>query len=45
MDYPLSAGAGVPKQTGLKIEILEKRPDITVKRDALDMRLIRQESL
>ena len=45
MDYPLSADAGVPKQTGLKIEILEKRPDITVKRDALDMRLIRQESL
>ncbi len=45
MDYPLSAGAGVPKQTGLKIEILEKRPDITVKRDALDMRPIHQESL
>ena len=45
MDYPLSAGAGIPKQSGLKIEILEKRSDITIKRDALDMRLIHQESL
>jgi ribosomal protein S18 acetylase RimI-like enzyme len=24
MDYPLSAGAGTPKHTGLKIETLEK---------------------
>lgn len=24
MDYPLSAGAGSPKHTGLKIEILER---------------------
>jgi ribosomal protein S18 acetylase RimI-like enzyme len=45
MDYPLSAGAGIPKHPGLKIEILEKRSDITVKRDALDMRPIHQESL
>jgi ribosomal protein S18 acetylase RimI-like enzyme len=45
MDYPLSAGAGIPKQSGLKIEILEKRSDITIKRDALDMRPINQESL
>lgn len=45
MDYPLSVGAGIPKNTGLKIEILEKRSDITVKQDALDMRPIHQESL
>jgi ribosomal protein S18 acetylase RimI-like enzyme len=45
MDYPLSAGAGIPNHPGLKIEILEKRSDITVKRDALDMRPIHQESL
>lgn len=45
MDYPLSAGAGIPKYTGLKIEILEKRSDITIKQDALDMRPIHQESL
>jgi ribosomal protein S18 acetylase RimI-like enzyme len=45
MDYPLSAGTGIPKYTGLKVEILRKRSDITVKRDALDMRQIHQESL
>ncbi|MEQ1742629.1 MAG: GNAT family N-acetyltransferase [Candidatus Nitrotoga sp.] len=45
MDYPLSAGAGIPKHPDLKIEILEKRSDITVKRDALDKRPINQESL
>lgn len=25
MDYPLTAGAGIPRHTGLKVEILEKR--------------------
>ena len=45
MDYPLSSGAGIPKHTGLKIEILEKQSDITIKRDALDMRPIHQDSL
>jgi ribosomal protein S18 acetylase RimI-like enzyme len=45
VDYPLSAGTGIPKHPGLKIEILEKWSDITVKRDALDMRPIHQESL
>lgn len=25
MDYPLSAGVGIPKHAGLKIEVLEKR--------------------
>jgi hypothetical protein len=46
MDYPRSAGAGIPKYTGLKVEILEKRIDITIKRDALDRcSTIHQESL
>lgn len=33
-DFPLSAGAGVPKRAGLKIEILEKRPAVAVTRSA-----------
>jgi ribosomal protein S18 acetylase RimI-like enzyme len=33
MDYPLSAGAGIPKNPALKIEILEKRSNLAVKRD------------
>lgn len=33
MDYPLSAGAGIPKNPALKIEVLEKRSNIAVKRD------------
>lgn len=34
MDYPISAGAGVPRNSGLKIEVLEKWSNITVDRDA-----------
>ena len=34
MGYPLSAGAGTPKTPDLKIEVLEKRSNIAVKRDA-----------
>ncbi|MDD2774415.1 MAG: GNAT family N-acetyltransferase [Gallionella sp.] len=34
MDYPLSAGAGIPKQTDLKIEMLEKQSLHAVKQDA-----------
>lgn len=32
MDYPLSAGAGIPKDPALKIEVLEKRSNIAVAR-------------
>lgn len=35
IDYPLSAGAGTPKHADLKIETLEKRSHISVKRDTL----------
>lgn len=45
MDYPVTAGAGIPKHTGLKVEILEKRPDIMAERGTLDMRSICQDSL
>ena len=38
MDYPLSAGAGTPKHPDLKIEVLEKRSNIALKRDAAKSR-------
>ena len=38
MDYPLSAGAGIPKTPDLKIKVLEKRPNIAVKRDCAKAR-------
>lgn len=34
MDYPLSAGVGIPKNLALKIEALEKQSNIAVERDA-----------
>lgn len=34
MDYPLSAGVGIPKNSALKIEVLEKRSNIAFERDA-----------
>lgn len=33
-DYPISAGAGTPKNPALKIEVLEKRSNIAIERDA-----------
>ena len=33
IDYPLSAGAGIPKSSDLKVEVLEKRSNIAVRRD------------
>lgn len=34
MDYPISAGTGIPRNSALKIEVLEKRSNIAVDRDA-----------
>lgn len=34
IDFPLAGGVGIPKVPGLKIELLEKRSDIAVSRDA-----------
>lgn len=36
MDYPLSAGGGIPKVEGLKIEILKKRPNNRAESDVGD---------
>ena len=35
LDYPLLAGAGIPKNPKLKIEVLEKWPNIVIERDQL----------
>lgn len=38
MDYPLSAGVGIPRKQALKIEVLEKRSNPAVKRTRLAAR-------
>jgi hypothetical protein len=37
-DYPLSAGVGTPKFSGLKIEVLEKRSNPAFERDCAKAR-------